>query len=121
MVPSIKLIILKQDYIKDLEDSAFELDEKTTQLEQAEKEKEDIIQLFEDKIKEKEEDLEKSILERSELEGKAKETEVELSRTRSSNNTLDHVKKSLEQQVRILSENCTHYLPAGYFCNLKVF
>ena len=90
---------VSQDYIKDLEDSAFELNEKTAQLKQAEKEKEDIIQLFEDKIREKEEDLERSILEKSELEGKARETEVELSKTRNSNNTLDDVKRNLEQQV----------------------
>ena len=82
-----------------MEDSAFQLNEKTAQLEQAEKEKEDIIQLFEDKIREKEEDLERSILEKSELEGRARETEVELSKTRSSNNTLDDVKRNLEQQV----------------------
>ena len=93
-------MFLTQDYIKDLEDASFELNEKTTQLEQAEKEKEDIIQLFEDKIREKEGDLERSILEKSEMEGRAKETEVELSRTKSSNTTLDDVKKSLEQQVR---------------------
>ena len=93
------LLSVSQDYIKDLEDSAFELNEKTAQLEQAEKEKEDIIQLFEDKIREKEEDLERSILEKSELEGKARETEVELSKTRNSNNTLDDVKRNLEQQV----------------------
>ncbi|XP_063678495.1 ninein-like [Bolinopsis microptera] len=88
-----------KDYIKDLEDASFELNEKTTQLEQAEKEKEHIIQLFEDKIREKEVDLERSILEKSEMEGRAKETEVELCRSKSSNTTLDDVKRSLEQQL----------------------
>ena len=97
-----------------MEDSAFQLNEKTAQLEQAEKEKEDIIQLFEDKIREKEEDLERSILEKSELEGRARETEVELSKTRSSNNTLDDVKRNLEQQVRVLLEFQTNLFFTEY-------